>query len=41
MTEYRPTIPEMGITLGVWALGFFILSVLYKVALAVREEEEA
>jgi molybdopterin-containing oxidoreductase family membrane subunit len=41
ITEYRPTIPEMGITLGVWALGFFILSVLYKVALAVREEEEA
>ena len=41
ITEYSPTIPEMGITLGVWALGFFILSVLYKVALSVREEEEA
>lgn len=39
ITEYHPTIPEMGITLGVWALGFFILTVLYKVALSVREQE--
>jgi molybdopterin-containing oxidoreductase family membrane subunit len=39
ITEYSPTIPEMGITLGVWALGFFILTILYKVALSVREQE--
>ncbi|MBI4964689.1 MAG: polysulfide reductase NrfD [Desulfomonile tiedjei] len=39
ITEYHPTIPEMGITLGVWALGFFILTILYKVALSVREQE--
>jgi len=39
ITEYTPTIPEMGITLGVWALGFFILTILYKVALSVREQQ--
>ncbi len=38
ITEYLPTIPEMGITLGVWALGFFILSILYKVAVTVKQE---
>lgn len=41
ITEYSPTIPEMGITLGVWALGFLILTILYKVALGVKEEEAA
>jgi len=41
ITEYCPTLPEMSITLGVWALGFFILSVLYKVAMYVRAELEA
>jgi Ni/Fe-hydrogenase subunit HybB-like protein len=39
VTGYTPTIPELGITLGVWAMGFFILTVLYKVALSVREQE--
>lgn len=38
ITEYHPTIPEMGITLGVWALGFLILSILYKVAVTVKQE---
>ncbi len=36
--EYHPTAPEILITLGVWALGFFILTVLYKVAIGVKEE---
>ncbi|MGO9572176.1 MAG: sulfate reduction electron transfer complex DsrMKJOP subunit DsrP [Desulfomonilaceae bacterium] len=38
LTQYTPTLPEMSITLGVWALGFLILTVLYKVALTVKEE---
>jgi Ni/Fe-hydrogenase subunit HybB-like protein len=38
MTQYTPTLPEMSITLGVWALGFLILTILYKVALTVKEE---
>jgi Ni/Fe-hydrogenase subunit HybB-like protein len=39
--EYSPTLPEGLITLGVYAIGFFILTVLYKVASSVREELEA
>jgi Ni/Fe-hydrogenase subunit HybB-like protein len=40
ITEYRPTGPEVAITLGVWALGLLILTVLYKVAVAVKTEAE-
>ena len=36
--EYWPTVPEALITLGVWALGFLILTVLYKIAISVSEE---
>jgi len=38
VTEYWPTTPETIITIGVWAIGFLVLTVLYKVAVAVREE---
>ncbi|UCD56509.1 MAG: polysulfide reductase NrfD [Candidatus Hydrogenedentota bacterium] len=38
ITEYSPTVPELLITLGVWAIGFLVLTVLYKVAVAVKEE---
>lgn len=38
VTEYWPTLPETLITLGVWAIGILILTVLYKIAVAVREE---
>ncbi len=41
VTEYMPTPPELMITLGVWATGFLILTVLYKVAVTVKEEVEA
>ncbi len=40
ITEYHPTAPEILITLGIWAMGFFILTVLYKVAISVKEEAE-
>jgi Ni/Fe-hydrogenase subunit HybB-like protein len=35
---YWPTRQESIITLGVWAIGFLILSMLYKIAVTVREE---
>jgi len=38
VTEYWPTAPELGITLGVWATGFFVLTVLFKIAVSVKEE---
>jgi molybdopterin-containing oxidoreductase family membrane subunit len=36
--EYSPSIPEIMIALGVWATGFFVLTVLYKIATSVKEE---
>jgi len=38
VVEYAPTAPELLITLGVWAVGFFVLTVLYKIAISVKEE---
>jgi len=38
VTEYWPTLPEALITLGVWAIGFLVLTVLYKIAVSIREE---
>ncbi len=38
VTEYWPTLPEALITLGVWSIGFLILTILYKVAIEVREQ---
>ncbi|MBF0508103.1 MAG: polysulfide reductase NrfD [Deltaproteobacteria bacterium] len=38
VTEYVPSAPELFITLGVWATGFLILTILYKVAISVKEE---
>lgn len=38
VTEYWPTLPEILISLGVWAIGFLILTVLYKVAISVKQE---
>jgi molybdopterin-containing oxidoreductase family membrane subunit len=36
--EYWPTIPEIIISIGVWAIGFFVLTILYKIAISVKEE---
>jgi molybdopterin-containing oxidoreductase family membrane subunit len=38
ITEYWPTMPEAMITLGVWAMGFLILTILYKIAVSIKEE---
>jgi Ni/Fe-hydrogenase subunit HybB-like protein len=37
VTEYAPTLPEMLISLGIWAVGALILTALYKIVLTVRE----
>jgi molybdopterin-containing oxidoreductase family membrane subunit len=39
--EYAPTIPELIISLGVWAAGFLVLTVLYKIVISVKEEVRA
>ncbi len=36
--EYWPTIPEAFITIGVWAIGLLLLTVLYKVVISVRDQ---
>jgi len=38
ITEYTPTAPEVLITLGIWSIGFSILTVLYKIAVSIKEE---
>jgi len=38
VTGYWPTLPETLITLAVWAAGFLVLTILYKIAVSVREE---
>jgi molybdopterin-containing oxidoreductase family membrane subunit len=38
LTEYWPTLNEGLITIGVYCIGLFILTVLYKIATTVREE---
>jgi Ni/Fe-hydrogenase subunit HybB-like protein len=41
VTEYMPTLPEILIALGVWALGLLVLTALFKMATAVKEETYA
>jgi Ni/Fe-hydrogenase subunit HybB-like protein len=36
--EYVPTPPEALIVLAVWATGFLVLTILYKIAITVKEE---
>jgi len=41
VTEYWPTLPETLISVAVWAAGFFILTLLYKIVVSVREAQGA
>ena len=41
IVEYYPTLNEIMITIAVWCTGFFILTVLYKIAIGVEHEVEA
>jgi molybdopterin-containing oxidoreductase family membrane subunit len=38
INEYIPSVPEILIALGVWAMGFLILTALFKIAVGVKEE---
>jgi Ni/Fe-hydrogenase subunit HybB-like protein len=38
ITEYWPTLPEALITLAVWSIGFLVLTILYKIAISVKED---
>jgi molybdopterin-containing oxidoreductase family membrane subunit len=39
--EYWPTLPEMVISLGIWGMGIFVITVLYKITVSVKEEVAA
>lgn len=38
ITQYRATLPEITIAISIWAIGALILTILYKIAISVREE---
>jgi [DsrC]-trisulfide reductase subunit P len=40
VVQYWPTIPESLISAGIWAVGFFLITIFYKIALSVRREIE-
>jgi hypothetical protein len=40
VVEYYPTPNEIGITLGIWATGLFLVTILYKIAVKVEHEVE-
>jgi molybdopterin-containing oxidoreductase family membrane subunit len=40
ITDYSPTLPEISITIGVYGIGFLVLTLCYKVVLSVRERLE-
>ena len=41
VTRYVPTVPEMLIVLGIWAIGFLLVTLFYKITLSVRAEVAA
>jgi molybdopterin-containing oxidoreductase family membrane subunit len=40
VNEYVPTLPEILIALAVWAIGFMVLTALFKIAVTIKEEVE-
>jgi Ni/Fe-hydrogenase subunit HybB-like protein len=38
VTNYVPTLPETGIVLGIWAIGALLITLFYKITIAVRGE---
>ncbi|MBW1764431.1 MAG: polysulfide reductase NrfD [Deltaproteobacteria bacterium] len=38
ITEYMPTSIEIGISVGVWAIGALVITILYKIVISVKEE---
>lgn len=40
VVEYSPTLNEISVTLAIYAIGFLLITILYKVAISVREEKD-
>ncbi len=38
IVEYSPTLVEITICAAIWATGFFVLTILYRIAISVKEE---
>ncbi len=41
VNEYFPTLPEVLITMGVYAIGALVLTIFYKIAIGIKEEVKA
>ena len=39
--EYVPSAPELMITVGIWCVGFAVITILFKIAVSVKEEVKA
>jgi len=39
ITEYMPTFPEIVITIGIYGIGAFILTILYKIVISIRDQQ--
>jgi molybdopterin-containing oxidoreductase family membrane subunit len=40
LIEYSPTFLEILITTGVWAVGFLMITLLYRIAISVKLERQ-
>jgi [DsrC]-trisulfide reductase subunit P len=40
VNEYVPTVPEILIAIAIWAIGFLVLTALFKIAVTIKEEVE-
>ena len=40
VNEYVPTLPEILIAVAIWAIGFLVLTALFKIAVTIKEEVE-
>jgi len=38
VVSYWPTLPEFFIALAIWSIGFFLITVFYKITLSLRRE---
>ena len=39
--EYVPSAPELMITIGIWCVGFAVITVLFKIAVSIKEDVDA
>jgi Ni/Fe-hydrogenase subunit HybB-like protein len=38
IVDYVPTVPELAVTAGIWAMGFLLITLFYKIFISVRAE---